>query len=58
MSKMYSVCNDQGAGTSEYDMIKGKGNESDVGNIDFEILAKSVFKFFYLILFLAITNCI
>ena len=37
------------------DMIKR--NESDVGDIDFEILAKTVFKFFCFTLFLASTNC-
>ena len=36
------------------DMIKW--NESDVGNNVFEILAKTVFKFFCFILFLALTN--
>ena len=37
-----------------YDMIKR--NESDVGHIIFEILAKTVFKFLCFILFLALTN--
>ena len=36
------------------DMIKR--NESDVGHIVFEILAKTVFKFLGFILFLALTN--
>ena len=36
------------------DMIKR--NESDVGHIVFEILAKTVFKFLCFILFLALTN--
>ena len=36
------------------DMIKR--NESDVGNIDFEILATTVYKFLCVILFLALTN--
>ena len=36
------------------DMIKR--NESDVGNSDFDILAKSVFKFLYFILFIALIN--
>ena len=36
------------------DMIKG--NESDVGDIGFEILAKTVFQFLCFILFLALTN--
>ena len=36
------------------DMIKR--NESDVGNIGFEILAKTVFQFLCFILFLALTN--
>ena len=36
------------------DMIKR--NESDVGNVDFEILAKTVFKFLCFILFLALSN--
>ena len=36
------------------DMIKR--NESDVGHIVFEILAKRVFKFLCFILFLALTN--
>ena len=36
------------------DMIKR--NESDVGDIDFEILAKKVFRLFCFILFLASTN--
>ena len=31
-------------------------NESDVGDVVFEILAKTVFKFLYFILFLALTN--
>ena len=34
-----------------------KRNESDVGDIVFEILAKTVFKFFCFTLFLASTNC-
>ena len=33
-----------------------KRNESDVGHIGFEILAKTVFKFLCFILFLALTN--
>ena len=36
------------------DMIKR--NESDVGNVVFEILAKTVFKFLCFILFLALSN--
>ena len=36
------------------DMIKG--NESDVGNVDFEILAKTGYKFLCFILFLALLN--
>ena len=36
------------------DMIKR--NESDVGNVVFEILAKVVFNFLCFILFLALTN--
>ena len=36
------------------DMIKR--NESDVGNIDFKILAKTVFKFLRFKLFLVLTN--
>ena len=36
------------------DMIKR--NESDIGDIVFEILAKTVFKFFCFILFLALSN--
>ena len=36
------------------DMIKM--NESDVGDIGFEILAKAVFQFLCFILFLALTN--
>ena len=36
------------------DMIKR--NESDVGDVVFEILAKTVFKFLYFILFLALSN--
>ena len=36
------------------DMIKR--NESDVGDVVFEILAKTVFKFLCFILFLALTN--
>ena len=35
------------------DMIKR--NESDVGDVVFEILAKTVFKFLYFILFLALS---
>ena len=35
-----------------HDMIKR--NESDVGNVAFEILAKTVFKFLCFILFLAL----
>ena len=38
------------------DMIKG--NESDIADIDFEILAEKEFKFFCVILFLALTNSI
>ena len=37
-----------------YDMIMR--NESDVGDVDFEILAKTVFKFVCFILFLALSN--
>ena len=37
------------------DMIK-KRNESDVGNIVFEILTRTVFKFLCFILFLALSN--
>ena len=33
-----------------------KRNESDVGYVVFEILAKIVFKFLYFILFLALSN--
>ena len=33
-----------------------KGNESDVGDIVFDILAKTVFKFFCIMLFLALAN--
>ena len=36
------------------DMIKR--NESDVGDVVFEILAKTVFKFLCFMLFLALTN--
>ena len=36
------------------DMIKR--NESDVGDVVYEILAKTVFKFPYFILFLALSN--
>ena len=36
------------------DMIKR--NESDVGDVVFEILAKTVFKFLYFVLFLALPN--
>ena len=36
------------------DMIKR--NESDVDNVVFEILAKTVFKFLCFVLFLALTN--
>ena len=36
------------------DMIKR--NESDVGNVVFEILTKTAFKFLCFILFLALTN--
>ena len=36
------------------DMIKR--NESDVGHIDFEILAKTVFKFLFFIVFLQILH--
>ena len=34
-----------------------KGNESDVGNIDFELQAKTVDKFLCFTLFLNLTNC-
>ena len=33
-----------------------KRNESDVGDIGFKILAKTVFQFLYFILFLALTD--
>ena len=42
------------SGETICDMIKR--NESDVGNVVFEILAKTVFKFLCFILFLALSN--
>ena len=36
--------------------VHDQRNESNVGDIDFEILAKTVFKFFYCILFLGLAS--
>ena len=53
---MYAVCNGSVVWFCICDMSRVSGNESGVGDIVFEILAKKEFKSFCFTLFLALIN--